>query len=452
MAELITMPAIVADATEAVLASWMVSAGDEIHRGDPIAEVETEKATVELTSEADGVVDRFLVEPGASVEVGAPVAAVRAAGEDADAVERLLASAGGDRGPAGETGAEAPTPSDATENAPGESERSGEGGDSPSSGEAAQRSSPSAGRDHARVFSSPLARRIARENQLDIASLPGSGPSGRILRKDVERALAARQEEAAVPAPAEPGSPTPEPASAERPAADAPAPGYRDEPLTGMRRAIARRLTESKTTAPHFYLSVDVQMDALLATRRQINAALEGTGGRATVNDMILKALGAALTAVPRANATWEGDAIRYYESVDLAMAIATEGGLLTPVVRDVAGQGLGALSRATADLKDRAARGRIRQHELEGGTFSVSNLGMYGTREFSAIINPPHAGIIACGASEQRAVVRDGELAAATMMTATLSADHRVVDGALAAELMRSFKHTLENPLAVLL
>jgi pyruvate dehydrogenase E2 component (dihydrolipoamide acetyltransferase) len=450
MAELITMPAIVADATEAVLASWMVSAGDEIHRGDPIAEIETEKATVELTSEAEGVVDRFLVEPGASVEVGAPVAAVRAAGEGADAVERLLASAGGDREPGGEKGSDAPASSAAAENVPGEPERPPEPGSSPSSGEPARRPSSPAGQDPVRVFSSPLARRIARENQLDIASLPGSGPSGRILRKDVERALAAREGE--VPAPAESGSAAPEPARTERPAADAPAPGHRDEPLTGMRRAIARRLTESKTTAPHFYLSVDVQMDALLGMRRQINAALEGSGGKATVNDMILKALGAALAAVPRANATWEGDAIRYYESVDLAMAIATEGGLLTPVVRDVAGQGLGALSRATADLKDRAARGRIRQHELEGGTFSVSNLGMYGTREFSAIINPPHAGIIACGASEQRAVVREGELTAATMMTATLSADHRVVDGTLAAELMRSFKHALENPLSVLL
>ena len=449
MAELITMPAIVADATEAVLASWMVSAGDEIHRGDPIAEIETEKATVELTSEADGVVDRFLVEPGASVEVGAPVAAVRAAGADADAVERLPASAGGDLKPAGEAGSGAPEPSDAEENVPGEPGRPSERGSSPSSGEPTRRTSTSAGQDPVRVFSSPLARRIARENQLDIAALPGSGPSGRILRKDVERALAAREREAT--ASEESGVTAPEPVRTERTAADTLTPGYRDEPLTGMRRAIARRLTESKTTAPHFYLSVDVQMDALLGMRRQINAALEGSGGKATVNDMILKALGAALTAVPRANATWEGDAIRYYESVDLAMAIATEGGLLTPVVRDVAGQGLGALSRATADLKDRAARGRIRQHELEGGTFSVSNLGMYGTREFSAIINPPHAGIIACGASEHRAVVREGELTAATMMTATLSADHRVVDGALAAELMRSFKHALENPLSVL-
>ncbi|YCH10200.1 2-oxo acid dehydrogenase subunit E2 [Arthrobacter sp. alpha11c] len=227
---------------------------------------------------------------------------------------------------------------------------------------------------------------------------------------------------------------------------------FQDVPLSGMRKAIARRLTESKTSVPHFYVSIDVEMDALLALRKQINQDMPAQGQKTTVNDLVLKALGGALVDVPAANASWQGEAIRRYSTVDVSVAIATTDGLLTPVVRGLENLSLGSVGRLMGDYKERAAAGRIRQQELDGGSFSLTNLGMYGTREFSAILNPPQAGILAVGAAEQRAVVRSGQLTVATVMSCTLSADHRVIDGAVAAQLLAAFKARIENPLSILL
>jgi pyruvate dehydrogenase E2 component (dihydrolipoamide acetyltransferase) len=303
------------------------------------------------------------------------------------------------------------------------------------------------------VFSTPIARTLAKDAGVDVRDLNGSGPQGRILRRDVELALSKPAGTATATPSAGP------PAAAESPVAPtvervlAAAGGdYEDIPLSGMRRAIARRLTESKTTVPHFYLSIDVSMDALLGLRRQVNDGFASTGLKVTVNDLVLKALGGALTDTPAANATWQGDSIRRYSSVDVSVAIATEDGLLTPVVRGLDRLSISALVQTMTDYKDRALTGRIRQQELEGGAFSLTNLGMYGTKEFSAILNPPQAGILAVGAAEQRPVVRDGELAVATVMTCTLSADHRVIDGAVGAQLLSSLKRRIETPLSLLL
>lgn len=434
MAELITMPSVVADATEATLERWLVEVGDTVQRGTPLADLETEKATVEYEAETEGVVARLLVEPGTTVDVGNPIAALSGgADEDEAAVEALLS----DKDQAGST------PEQDTRSAGNElpSEHTSE--PSPA-GQHDPVSEPSA-QSTERRFASPLARRTALEHNLDVNRIPGSGPSGRILRRDVEAAVksAATAVEDTATDQAE-TSPTPAEKTTDT--------GHRDEPVSGMRRAIARRLTESKTTTPHFYLSVDIRMESLLELRRTINASLEDAGGRVTVNDLLVKALGAALTDVPDANAIWQGETIRRFTNVDIAIAMATPKGLLTPVVHDVANRSLGALAKTTSALKQRADKGRIQQHELEGGSFSISNLGMYGTKEFSAIINPPHAGILAIGATEARPVIEEGELAIGQVMTATLSADHRVIDGVVGAELMEAFTRHLQDPLSILL
>lgn len=439
MATIITMPAVVADATEAAIQEWLVAVGDTIAAGQPIAEIETEKATVELEAETHGTVGRLLINAGTSVEVGDPIAVLVEPGEDDAAVDQQIAAAGG----AAASSAANPVPSDTeapTTPLPG-------GTQSATETAAASADPISSGR----VFSSPLARKMAKDAGVDVTSLNGSGPHGRILRRDVEVAMA-QAPEATGTAAAVNNAAAPETGKT-APASAATGPGsFEEVPVSGMRRAIARRLTESKTTVPHFYLSIDVTMDALLELRAQVNAGLGGTGFKATVNDLVLKALAGALADVPVANAIWYGDTIRRYSGVDVSVAIATKDGLLTPVLRDLDKLSISALSQAMADYKERAATGRIRQHELEGGVFSLTNLGMYGTKEFTAILNPPQSGILAVGAAEQRPVVRDGSLSVATVMTCTLSADHRVIDGAVAAELMSAFKQRIENPLRLLL
>ena len=442
MATIITMPAVVADATDAALYGWLVTVGDTIAAGQPIAEIETEKATVELEAEAAGTVGRLLIDPGTSVEVGEPIAVLVGADEDEAAIDREIAAAGG----AARSAAEQPVPQDteaptthrdASNAAVGRGMEPGSGTQGP----------------EARVFSSPLARKLAKDLGVDMGLLAGSGPGGRILRRDVETA-ATQQTAISAPAPvvpagesvaAAPAAPTSQPVSQIEGT-------FRELPLSGMRRAIARRLTESKTTVPHFYVSIDAEVDELLALRREVNEGLASTGQKATVNDLVLKALGGALVDVPAANASWHGDSIRRYSTVDVSVAIAAEGGLITPVVRGLEHLAISSLCRTMNDYKNRAAAGKIRQQELEGGSFSLTNLGMYGTKEFSAILNPPQAGILAVGAAEPRPVVRNGELTIATVMTCTLSADHRVIDGAVAAELLAAFKRRIENPVSILL
>jgi pyruvate dehydrogenase E2 component (dihydrolipoamide acetyltransferase) len=273
-------------------------------------------------------------------------------------------------------------------------------------------------------------RRLARERGIALEQLVGTGPGGRIVRRDLEAA------------------PAPQPKAAPAPAAPAEG-GYTDVPLTGMRRAIARRLTESKTTVPHFYVTAHCRVDKLLALRAEIN---QTAPRKISVNDFVLKAVAGALMRVPAANAIWLGDGIRRFDHVDLAVAVAIDGGLLTPVVRGVDSLSLVAVAASVVDLAERARAGRLQQHELEGGSFSVSNLGMYGVDEFSAILNPPQSGILAVSAAKQQPVIENGELAVGTVMTVTLSADHRVIDGAVAAEWMAAFVALIENPLGMLL
>jgi pyruvate dehydrogenase E2 component (dihydrolipoamide acetyltransferase) len=435
MATVVRMPAVLAGASEAAIQNWLVAPGQTVAIGEPLAEVETEKAVVEYAAEIEGRVLKLLVSEGQPVAVGDPIAIIGGAGESADGPDGEGPVPVAQQQP--ESAASAPEP----ETAP-EAERS------PLAGAPGQLPGEAEGdADGKRRFASPIVRRLARERGIDLVAIDGTGPGGRIVRRDLERVAAhqppAPPRAAAVGAPAQP--PTAAAASA---TSDAPA-GSTDVPLSGMRRAIARRLTESKTSVPHFYLVADCRADALLELRRRMNALPEV---RVSVNDLVVKAVAGALVDVPEANAVWAQTAIRRFSAVDVAVAVALEDGLVTPVLRGVEAMSVLQVSAATAELVARAKVGRLKQHELEGGSFSVSNLGMYGVQEFSAIINPPQAGILAVGAATQRPVVEDGELAVGTVMTVTLSADHRVIDGAIAARWMAAFVQRIEEPLRILL
>jgi pyruvate dehydrogenase E2 component (dihydrolipoamide acetyltransferase) len=448
MATIIRMPEVLANVTEAAIQGWLVAVGDTIVVGQPLAEIETEKAMVEYNAEVAGVVVRLLVEPGANVDVGVPIGVIGAAGEtDAD-IDRLLAGSGVEVAAPVVAVDEPADLATATNAAPGVVPAGAESSASPSA--------PADASHGDRQFASPLVRRLVKERLLDLVGVVGSGPGGRIVRRDIENLATAP--EPAAPEPVAPESVTPAPALPEpvaapaakpAPAASTSATGFTDFPLTGMRKAIARRLTESKSTVPHFYIVADVRVDKLMALRRDVNAA---SSRKVSVNDFVVKAVAAALLDVPAANAIWADTAIRQFDSVDLAVAVSTEGGLLTPVLRGVEKLSLTAISEQIADLATRARAGKLRQNELEGGSFAVSNLGMYGVDEFSAILNPPQSGILAVGAAKQRPVVDDGELAVGTVMTVTLSADHRVVDGAVGAEWLQAFVKRVENPLSLLI
>ena len=405
MATVVRMPEVLANTSEAIIQTWLVSVGQQIAVGDPLAEIETEKALVEYAAEVEGILARLIAEPGSAIAVGEPIAVVLAPGEtEADIDPGLLG------------GASAPT---ATEAAP-----------------AAAAAEPAPATNGRRLFATPLVRKLAKEKGIDLAAVTGTGPGGRIVRRDLDR-LPVREPVQVVSV---------EPAVSET---SSPETGFSDTPLTGMRKAIARRLTESKTTVPHFYVTADCRVDALLDLRRTVNAAATT---KVSVNDFVIKAVARALMEVPEANAIWNGDSIRRFGRANIAVAIAVDGGLLTPVLRGVDTMPLSVLSATVADLAERARAGRIQQAELEGGSFSLSNLGMYGVTEFSAIVNPPHSGILAVGRATQRPVVVDGELAVGTVMTVTLSADHRVIDGAVAAEWMAAFVRRIENPLTILI
>jgi pyruvate dehydrogenase E2 component (dihydrolipoamide acetyltransferase) len=431
MATVVRMPSVLANVTEGAIQAWLTREGQQVAVGDPLAEIETEKAVVEYASEVEGTVGRLLVEPGDNLPVGTPIAVILAAGEGDDQVGPALAAAGVT---VGEDAGPAPVPPTAVPEttAPELTVAGGSSAPAPASppppGPAV---AEAPAEDSERLFASPIVRRLARERGVELTALTGTGPGGRITRRDLEAAPAAPPESGAAPVAADTGA------------------GFTDEKLTGMRRAIARRLTESKSRVPHFYVTAHVQVDRLLALRAEIN---EASPRRISVNDFVLKAVAGALVEVPAANAIWNGDSIRRFSGVDIAVAVAVDGGLLTPVVRGVEGLSLGRLSATVAELAERARAGRLQQHELEGGSFSVSNLGMYGVDEFSAILNPPQSGILAVSAAKKRPVVgEDGELAVATVMTVTLSADHRVIDGAVAAEWTAAFTRLIEKPLALL-
>ncbi|MER7607741.1 pyruvate dehydrogenase complex dihydrolipoamide acetyltransferase [Nocardioides sp. NPDC127503] len=439
MATVIRMPQLAAGGESAAVQAWLVEPGDAVDAGQTIVEIETEKAVVEYESEVTGVFAGTLVAAGDWIAVGSPIAVIAAQGE---ALDVALSEAGGEPAaePAPAAAATEPAPPEASEG-PAQTEVTAE-----PAAQATDRTRAAAEPREGRIFATPLVRRLAAERGIEVRAIPGTGPRGRITRRDLEvyvekEATAATQEPDAVSS-ASSTSSTPRPAEPEA--------SFTDLPHTGMRRAIARRLTESKSTVPHFYLVADTRVDELLALRAQIN---DGAGVKISVNDFVLKAVAYAFKDVPEANAIWTDDATRRFEAVDLAVAVSVPNGLVTPVVRGADSLSLGGLSAKVKDLADRAREGRVKQHELEGGVFAVSNLGMYGTEEFAAIINPPHAGILAVGAATKRPIVTDdGELGVGSVMTVTLSADHRVLDGALAAEWLAAFVKRIENPLSILL
>jgi len=434
MALVVRMPEVLTGATEGALSAWLVSVGDAVTVGQPIAEVETEKATVEYEAEAAGTIAGLLVETDIQVSVGTPIAVLAAEGESA---EQALAAAGPEIGAAAPAAAPEPAPAAAptpVAQAPAP--------EAPAAAPVAPAApaAPAAAQHGGRLFMSPLVRRLAAERGLDLSTVTGSGPGGRIVRRDIESLSAP----AAAPAAAATAATA---TAAATPVSSADG-SYTDVPHTGMRRAIARRLVESKSTVPHFYLVADCRVDALLEFRQRIN---ESAPSKISVNDFVVKAAAAAFRAVPEANAIWTEDATRRFERVDIAVAVAIDGGLITPVVRGVDRMSLSSVSASIKELAERGRAGKLKQDEIEGGSFSVSNLGMYGTQEFSAIINPPHAGILAVGAARRAPVVVDDELVVGTVMTVTLSADHRVLDGALAAQWLAAFVALIENPVAIL-
>lgn len=433
MATVVRMPQLAAGGSEAAIQSWLVGVGDGVSRGQAIVEIETEKAVVEYEAEADGILAGILVAAGDSAAVGAPIAVLASDGESAEYALRSV----------GEVVLDA-----ATRSADVEAERSPASRHVVSPETATSGESPLSVADRAladrgqterapadeRLFASPLVRRLARERGIDLMTIPGSGPNGRIVRRDLD----------ALPPAAAP------PAAASAAEAMEASGGFTDIPHTRMRRAIARRLTESTVGIPHFFVAADCRVDELLALRAQINAR---TAHSVSLNDFVLKAVAGAMRDVPEANAIWTDEAVRRFDHADIAIAVSVEDGLVTPVVRGVDTRSLGELSAAVRDLVTRAREGRITQPELEGGSFTVSNLGMLGATEFTAIINPPHSGILAVGAATRRPIAtEDGELAVGTVMTVTLSADHRVLDGAVAARWLAAFVDRIENPIGILL
>ena len=441
----ILMPALSPTMTEGNVASWLKSEGDEVAAGDILCEIETDKATMEVEATDEGTLGRIVVPAGTEgVAVNAVIGLILEEGEDASALDRVEIAA-----PAVAAPAAAPA-EPAVESAPAASAAPAPQATAPVApspgGNGATPPAP-AREPGSRIFASPLARRMAKQAGLALEAIAGTGPNGRIVKVDVEAAIAAA---AAAPAAA---VAAPAPVAAAPAAAPAPAPAaYQDAPASTMRKVIAQRLQEAKREVPHFYLTVDCAVDALLETRAQLNERSDAYN--LSVNDFVIRAAALALRKVPAANASWVDGALRQYGSADISVAVAIDDGLVTPIVRNADNKGLAEIS---AEVRELAGRARAKPmglapEEYQGGTFSVSNLGMYGIKEFAAIINPPQSMILAVGTAEQRPVVKDGALAVATMMSCTLSVDHRVVDGALGATFLQAFKGLIEDPLTMLL
>jgi pyruvate dehydrogenase E2 component (dihydrolipoamide acetyltransferase) len=439
----ITMPALSPTMEEGNLAKWLVKEGDKVAPRDVIAEIETDKATMEVEAVDEGTVAKLVVPEGTEgVKVNAVIAVLAAEGEDVSAA----ASA-----PKAETPKqEAPKQAEKPEEKPAAPQAAPTPAPAPASAPAPART------EGERVFASPLARRIAKEAGIDVASLAGSGPRGRVVRVDVETAIAG----GAAPAAAVPKPAAPAPAASDDAVLKLFEEGsYELIPHDNMRRTIARRLTEAKNTIPHFYLTVDIEIDALLALRKQLNdnAPMRKTekgeepSYKLSVNDMVIKAYALALKAVPDANVSWTDAGMLKHAHADVGVAVSIPGGLITPIVRKADEKTVSTISNEMKDLAGRARNRRLKPEEYQGGTTSVSNLGMFGVKDFAAVINPPHATILAVGAGEERAVVKNGEVKIATVMSVTLSTDHRAVDGALGAELVAAFRRIMENPLSML-
>ncbi|PTR08618.1 MULTISPECIES: pyruvate dehydrogenase complex dihydrolipoamide acetyltransferase [unclassified Novosphingobium] len=424
----IKMPALSPTMEEGTLARWLVKVGDKVSSGDIMAEIETDKATMEFEAVDEGTIVSIDVAEGSEgVKVGTVIAMI--AGEDEDASAPAPATP-------------APAPAKAAEAAPAPA--------ASAPAPAAPAAAPAAKGD--RVIATPLAKRIAAEKGIDLSAVKGSGPNGRVTKADV---LGAKPGAAAAPAataaPAAPAAATPAPAAAPAPAAvpDFGIP-YEAQKLNNVRKTIARRLTEAKQTIPHIYLTVDVRLDALLKLRSQLNAALEAQGVKLSVNDLLIKALAKALVQVPKCNVSFAGDELRSFTRVDVSVAVAAPSGLITPIIKDAGAKSISAIATEMKQLAGKAREGKLQPHEFQGGTASLSNLGMFGIKQFEAVINPPQGMILAVGAGEQRPYIVDGALGVATVMSATGSFDHRAIDGADGAELMQAFKQIVENPLAL--
>ena len=440
----VTMPALSPTMEEGNLAKWMVKEGDSVAPGDVIAEIETDKATMEVEAVDEGTVAKIVVPEGTEgVKVNALIAILAEEGEDAGAAAKA-AESGSDLKPEPKSESKAEKP--AKEEAPAAN----------SEAKPAESKAAPAG-DGERVFASPLARRLAKEAGLDLSAIAGSGPKGRIVKADVE---AAAKDGGAKAAAAPSAAPSAQPAMSDDQVMKLFEEGsYELIPHDSMRKTIARRLVEAKSSIPHFYLTLDCEIDALLALRKQLNDAApkvktedgEKPAYKLSVNDMVIKAHAKALAMVPEANVSWTESAMVKHKHADVGVAVSIPGGLITPIIRRADEKTLSAISNEMKDLATRARSRKLKAEEYQGGNTAVSNLGMFGIKDFAAVINPPHATILAVGAGEQRAVVKDGEVKVATVMSVTLSTDHRAVDGALGAELLAAFKQVIENPMTML-
>ena len=431
----ILMPALSPTMEEGTLAKWLVKEGDQVTSGAILAEIETDKATMEFEAVDEGTIGKIVVPEGTEgVKVNDLIAVLLEEGESADAI-----------------GAAPASPKVKAEAEPAHAAQ-GNGATAPAPVRAEAPATAGAGGD--RVFASPLARRIAADKGLDLAAVKGSGPNGRIVKADVETARPVAGQQGAAPATA---APTPAAAPAPASAAEAVMKAYADREfeeikLDGMRRTIAARLTEAKQTIPHFYLRREIRLDPLMAFRSQLNKELDVRGVKLSVNDFIIKASAVALQQVPDCNAVWAGDRVLRLKPSDVAVAVAIDGGLFTPVLRDADRKSLSALSAEMKDLAARARNRKLAPHEYQGGTFAISNLGMMGVENFDAVINPPHASILAVGAGIKKPIVgASGDIEVGTMMSVTLSVDHRVIDGALGARFLEALKQNLEHPLGML-
>jgi len=438
------MPALSPTMEEGTLAKWLVKEGDKVNSGDILAEIETDKATMEFEAVDEGTVAKILVPEGAEgVKVGQPIALLAGEGEDASKAALQAPSPPAGEGAAAKqaAGEGAPKPDKPVGSAP-----------PPNTAQAAtppHPAQPSAGPPSSargegqRVKASPLARRIAEEKGIDLSSVQGSGPGGRIVKADIEQAPAGAPAAAPAPAAAAQAKPQLAPASTEIP--------HEAVKLSNMRKTIARRLSEAKQTVPHIYLTVDINLDALLKLRGELNKGLEARGVKLSVNDLLIKALAMALIEVPECNVSFAGDQLIQYKRADISVAVSIPGGLITPIVANADGKSVSAIAKEVHELAARAREGKLQPHEYEGGTASLSNMGMYGIKQFEAIINPPQGMIMAIGAGEKRPYVINDSLQIATVMSATGSFDHRAIDGADGAKLMQAFKRLVENPLGML-
>jgi pyruvate dehydrogenase E2 component (dihydrolipoamide acetyltransferase) len=453
----ILMPALSPTMTEGSVARWLKKEGDEIHSGDIIAEIETDKATMEYEAVDEGRLGKIIVPEGTQgIKVNQPIAVLLEEGEDASSIGDVATPKPAEAAPhpnplpASGEGESAetltPRPVYGEREGPVAQQREGEGRATPPTATSAGN-----GHDTSRIFASPLARRMAAQAGLDLGAIKGSGPQGRIVKTDIDAALSRGPASAAPLARA----PIPLQAPAARPPTQPFAPVSGDPPFTQkphsqMRRIIARRLAESKQNVPHFYETIDCEIDELLRIRKVLNDGSEGLN--LSVNDFVIRAAGLALRQVPAANASWSDDAIIFWERADIAMAVALDDGLITPIIRGADLKGLQQIAAETKDLAARARAGKLKLEEFQGGTFSISNLGMYGIREFAAVINPPQGCILAVGAGAPRPVVKNGQLAVATVMSCTWSAEHRAVDGAVGAQFLAAFKKLIDEPARMLL